>query len=311
MPIRFRCEYCKSRLSVTTRKAGARAKCPKCGQTITIPDRPRTDSVSVEPSEPSPPPAPDSTTASTEPPSSDSEPPPPASSAAEEQPVDPFAQFLVYDEEIELVYEDEEDEPPASVAALPFDASKVTFSRSLLYAQGILLGVVALFGFVLGVLVGIGGRGGDVAVEEPVPCSITGRIVLRTQDDDTIPDHGAVAIVFPQDARPEAKLEILGLRPQDAEPPADHPALLAIRGMGGDYARADDEGSFRLQVPDRGQYFVMVISATRRNSDRELAKTTLAQVGRFFQLAPDLFSGYDYRWQQETVKGDRQLNFVF
>jgi len=232
-------------------------------------------------------------------------------SAQEQEIDDPFSQFLVYDDETELVYEDEEEEPFLPGANSLFDPSKVTIRRSLLYMQGILLGVVAIFSFALGILVGAAGSGDVAAVNEPVPCVISGRIALRTQDDDTITDAGAVAMVFPQGVRPETKLEILGLRPQDSEPPEDHPALLAIRSLGGDYARADGEGSFRLQVPDRGKYFLLVISATRPNSDPELPKTILAQMGRYFQLAPDMFGGYDYRWQEETVRGDRQLNFVF
>ncbi|MCL4206915.1 MAG: hypothetical protein KJ000_30910 [Pirellulaceae bacterium] len=223
---------------------------------------------------------------------------------------DPFAQFLVYDDETELVYDDEEDEPRAEGTMLPFDPAKVTFPRSLLYIQGVLLGVVTLVGFALGILVG-GGTGSVAVVDEPVPCVISGRIALRTQGDNTIMDHGAVAMVFPQGSRPETKLEIVGLRPRDSEPPADHPALLAIRNLGGDYARADQDGAFRLHVPDRGKYFVLVISANRRSVDPEIPRSVLVEVGRFFQLAPDLFAGYDYRWQAETVRGDRQLNFVF
>ncbi|MCH5372481.1 MAG: zinc-ribbon domain-containing protein [Planctomycetes bacterium] len=309
MPIRFRCEYCNTRLSVSSRKAGARAKCPKCGQKITVPGTVVEASDAEPPVDPtSPPPE----MAASPPSESDVTLPksPSLETNAGEDVDDPFAQFLVYDDETELVYEEDEETPIVSAANLPFDPNKVTVRRSLLYMQGILLGVVALFGFALGILVGAAGNG-VATVDEPEPSVIRGQIALRTQDDETLADPGAVAMVFPQGSRPEAKLEILGLRPQDPELPDDHPALIAIRSMGGDYARADDQGNFRLQVPHRGQYFLLVISANRRNSNPEPPRTTLAQIGRFFQLAPDMFGGYDYRWQEEAVRGDRQLNFVF
>ncbi len=310
MPIRFRCESCNARLSVSSRKAGARAKCPKCGCKISVPSSDGETSDAGTTVEPAPTPPEPAVYAASEPPMLAAETP-----AAETVPGrdvdDPFSQFLVYDDETELVYEDEEEAPNVTGANLPFDPNKVTVRRSLLYMQGALLGVVALFSFALGILFGAAGSGTVATVDEPLPCVITGRIVLRTQADDTIVDRGAVAMVLPQGARPESKLEILGLRPQDSQASDDHPALVAIRSLGGDYAHADEQGNFRLQVPDRGKYYVLVISATRRNSDPELPKTMLAQIGRFFQLAPDMFGGYDYRWQEETVRGDRQLNFVF
>lgn len=409
MPIRFRCEFCHSRLRVASRKAGSRAKCPKCGRAITVPiqgddayeiapptghvpapressaeakisaapgpattaappatapppavqlpampespavavpaeaaepaevagpqvtaDLPSTTKQAVgpetgstaespvavvnlvedEPSAPLAPPAVDELLTVAEPLPAVPLDGPPIESSASSVVADPFAQFLVYDDETELVYDDEEDEPRAEGTMLPFDPAKVTFPRSLLYIQGVLLGVVTLVGFALGILVG-GGTGSVAVVDEPVPCVISGRIALRTQGDNTIVDQGAVAMVFPQGARPETKLEIVGLRPRDPEPPADHPAVLAIRNLGGDYARADQDGAFRLHVPDRGKYFVLVISANRRSLDPEIPRSVLVEVGRFFQLAPDLFAGYEYRWQAETVRGDRQLNFVF
>ena len=104
---------------------------------------------------------------------------------------------------------------------------------------------------------------------------------------------------------------MLGLRPQDPPPDEDHAGLQALYGLGGDYARADAEGRFQLRVPDRGNYFLLVISAHAGQEDREQPKTTLAQIGRFFQLTPNMFEGHAIRWQEENVQRDRQLNIVF
>lgn len=49
MPIKFHCPSCSQRLSVSRKKAGRQSKCPKCGETITIPTLERV--VKVKPQE--------------------------------------------------------------------------------------------------------------------------------------------------------------------------------------------------------------------------------------------------------------------
>ena len=128
---------------------------------------------------------------------------------------------------------------------------------------------------------------------------------------ETTPDAGAAVVIVPRDLRPEEKPQMVGLRPQDPPPDQDHAGLQTIRGLGGDYARADPDGRFQLRVPDRGSYFLLVISAHASQNDREQPKTTLAQIGRFFLLTPEMFEGHAIRWQEENVQRDRQLNIVF
>ncbi len=230
-------------------------------------------------------------------------------------PSDPYSQFVVY-EETEWVYQEEAAGKPRSSATspnLPSQPNKVALSRRVLYLQGALLGVVAVFSLTVGMLIGARRDAENVGtgVHGPQPCLVSGRIALRTGDDSLLPDQGAVAIVLPQQSHPEDQLEIVGLRPQDPPLPDDHPTVRAIRTLGGDLARADAEGRYRLQVANRGHYYVLVISATRRRDQSELPRPILAQLGRYFRLGNDLFGGYDYRWQEETVRADRQLNFAF
>lgn len=452
MPIHFRCQHCNARLSVSSRKVGARATCPKCGGKIVVPSAPvaphaapsaaatpspppatpptaaadapsagmpsasgvaetdpgaadaaavdvaivsaagldagpepaRPEKAAPEPARPEPaslesappdsappddaPPEPDNSATGIEPagppqergpkaaepvgdklPSAaaDQQPAasqpvsagdrliPPASAAAVRPPADtvfaagvlpsrqlpvvpdptaadPFAQFIVYDEddETELVYEDLEEEPELLGAWSPFDPAKVAVRREVLYLQGVLLIAVAVISFGLGVL--FGGRAGNPLQTSagPQPCLISGRVVLQTSGGDVIPDTGAAVIALSQNVRPESRLEILGLRPQDPVLPDDHPTIQAIRSLDGDFVRAGADGSFRLQVSDRGEYFLLVISAARRAAP-ELPRPVLAQLGRYFELLPDLFGGHDVRWRAETVRSDRQVNIVF
>jgi hypothetical protein len=223
---------------------------------------------------------------------------------------DPFSQFLVYDDETELVYADEDEEETPYAEDVPVDPTKVAVPRRILYMQGVLLGVVAVACFALGVVVGLGTSGPSDDDDVAQPCVISGRIAFGDGADATTPDEGAVAIVVPRHEHPDQKADIDGLRPQDPKPDENHPGLQVIRSIGGDYARADDDGRFRLQVADTGEYFLFVISANRPRSD-DMQPNDLAQIGRFFQLTPDLLGGNDYRWQEETIRRDRELNFVF
>lgn len=294
MPIRFACEHCGARLSVSSRKAGARAKCPKCQEPIAVP-------ASEEDEQPS--------DAAQEEQETD-EP------TGQQEHEDPFSQFVVYDDETELVYATEDEEETPYAEDVPVDPTKVAVPRRILYMQGALLGVVAVVCFVLGVIVGMGtsGPSGDDVAQE---CFISGKIALGNGGDTSTPDEGAVAIVVPKNEHPEQKADIDGLRPQDPQPDEEHPGLQAIRSIGGDYTRADENGRFRLRVRDKGEYFLFVISANRTRSD-DMQPNDLAQIGRFFQLIsqltpdlPDLLGGNDYRWQEETIRRDRELNFLF
>jgi hypothetical protein len=291
MPIRFVCENCGARLSVSSRKAGTQAKCPKCHGGITVP-------------------APDS---AQEHPEAISPPAIAGEDVGQQQPSDdPFAQFAVYDVESELVYDNGEEEGRPTAPAGPIDPNKLAISRSVLYAQGILLGLVALGSFAIGVLVGLGTTGSNSDTGGiPHPCLISGMVAVQNDGGDTSADVGAVAVVVPRDVRPEQKADIVGLRPQDPPPGDSHAGLRAIRSVGGDYTRADEEGRFQLKVPDQGNYFLLVISASASRRDGDQPKTVLAQIGRFFQLTPDLFEGHAYRWQEEIVRRDRELNFLF
>ena len=70
------------------------------------------------------------------------------------------------------------------------------------------------------------------------------------------------------------------------------PSLELLEGNGSIFAGnalTDPEGRFQLRVADRGYYFLLAISAHVSQDDREQAKTTLAQIGRFFRLTPEMF----------------------
>ena len=244
------------------------------------------------------------------PPESASESPPGADRTTD----DPLSQFLVYDSEAELIYVGDDEDEDLSQAGFraSLDPHKVAVPRSVLVMQGALLGLVALTGLMIGILMGRGlsGRTSDDD-EPPQACLVTGMVALLDTNDGTVADVGAAVMIVPRDMRPERKVKIAGLRPQDPPPDPDHAGLQILYGLGGDYARTDAEGRFQLRVADRGHYFLLAISAHATQQDRDQSKPMLAQVGRFFELTPKMFEGHAVRWQEEHISRDREINVVF
>lgn len=280
MSIRFACEHCGQPLRVSSSKAGKRAKCPKCQGVIRVPAQSPDEEVSEVSRE----------------------------GRAAEGPR--FSEFVVFDDDPGWTYADDRGDYSDSG---DIDPHRISLPRSVLYVQGVLLGVVAIACFVFGIYLG---RQTARPVEEvpagPRPCVVEGTVRYRNSNQDEVPDDGSVVVVLPQGARPDGldKLPVDRLRPEDEAPDRTHPTLMAIHSLGGDYVRADTNGKFRLQVPDVGKYYVLVIS---RNSRRRepLDKNHLAQIGRYFLPAEVLLGEARYDWREENVRRDKLLHVVF
>jgi phage FluMu protein Com len=286
MPIKFACQHCDQVLSVSSSKVGKRAKCPKCQQSITIPTAEAAAEARARRKKAAP------------------------AGAEGSAEGDPFSQFVVYDDS-EIVYETDEPEAHAS-DELTVDPNKISVPRSVLYAQGILLGVVALVCFVFGVIVGAAtSSSGRVENALPTPCVITGRVVYASRGNVNTPDVGAVVIALPQNLTLTEKAAIGGLSPDDPAPDETHPSVLAIQNIGGSFSRTDENGQFKLRVADAGDYFILVLSKNvQRPAAADLNKTDLAQMGRYFTLTLDLLGNRQYRWIPERIKHDRTLSDV-
>jgi hypothetical protein len=286
MPIRFSCQHCGQRLRIASRKAGKEVECPKCQESIVVPSE---DAVAA------PPPAPE------------------VPLDADDSPPDetPLPEFVVHDDDVEWVYESEEGE--GQVAPGQVDLDRVSVPRSVLYAQGILLGVVGLLAFALGVLVG-GGR--SPAPHHPLatPHLVAGQLQYQTDGDHRRPDAGSTVLVLPAEHRPgpNERASIEGLRPQDPSPNETNPSLRAIQAMGGSYTRTDDQGRYRVRVPKPGTYFVLFVSANAyRENAEDLDKTDLAQIGRYVLPATDLLGDRAYHWDRIVINRDWTMDHQF
>jgi len=272
-------------LNVGSERAGIRARCPKCKERITVPPETPADFTS---------------------------PPVPSAETESEPDSDPYAQFVVYDEEVEWVYEAEE-VPATPARKMRAEPSRVAVPRSVVYAQGILLAVVGLVAFVLGWMM----RGSErvpPAAGAAQPCRLSGAVRYLARSGQELPDDGAVVLVLPTDERPAPtnKADIAGLRPGDPLPRGDSDNLRIIYAIGGAYARTDAEGRYQLQVPNFGKYHVLILSKNAvRDEAEQLERIDIAQLGRYVQPPTELLGDSKYSWREITLRGDRALDFTF
>jgi hypothetical protein len=296
MVIRFACPHCQQRLTVSARKAGASATCPRCKQAVTIP------------SEPAATPANPGTGAAREAALSLS-----LQAPHSERSSPPLPQIIPYDERPELIYEIEEYPHAASTDIAQVDFDRVSVPRWALYLQGGLLAGVALVSFILGVLMG-GSLGGSSPTTPgvPQPCEVSGVISVATAGGKEFPDDGAVVIALPHDEHPDERAPVEGLRPEDTDQASNVRGTQMIELWRGGITRTDLQGRYRLRLPDRGKYFVLVISHhSPRSREKPPETAAMQQMGRFFESPSDLVGGKSYSWELKPVRGDVKLNKIF
>jgi hypothetical protein len=298
MPIRFACPHCRQKLSVSTRRAGHAADCPRCRRPLTIP--------AAEPASAPQRTVPEAASAlSADADEADSRGAAPSPDAAE-----PPLSFELDFESQELVYDAADETAPQASATAQTDL--IAVPRMVLYLQGGLLAVVAIVSFVIGLIAGGALSGGGTVTEGSRACTLEGTIHYAS-GNRRLPDPGAVVAVIPdRGVRPDEKAPIDGLRPDDRAPEETHRGVAILRELGGSYSRADDRGRFKVQLPERGKYLVLVISNSRSvNSLDDIQTADLLKLGPFFENAAELLGRRRYQLTMETVRGNRQLNVVF
>jgi hypothetical protein len=190
-------------------------------------------------------------------------------------------------------------------------AEHICVPRSVIFAQGLLLGAVALVFFVLGLIVGT--RSQDA--QHPTRSSsyaVTGTVRWTDETRQVVPDAASRVIILPVVVRPDQKAGVEGFRPRDAEPDDTHPAVAMIRSIGGDTGPVDHLGRYRVRVPAPGRYFLLILSRHARRPVGEPPQARdLAELGRYFVPATNLLEDQQYLWREIQLRGDLRLDHKF
>jgi phage FluMu protein Com len=300
MPIRFRCPSCNQMLGIASRKAGSQIDCPTCGMAQRVPTEEEAAMLAAaaakSPLEAAPPAAAaiDATLAATIeiPPTIDVGPRSPGGT-------------------------DRDAFDLASAVGKPVPSDMILFRRQTFYVHGLLFLLLALAGFGLGYLVGRGDAryeletDEDAAAKKQIP--LAGKVVYAVEQGRSAGDEDAVVIALPEEKKLSKPFSIQGIRPHDVPSTESETTLRLIRAFGGNYARADALGEFTLNLPERGKYRLLIISAhVKRPPRSDVEEPHLVAMGTYF-TAPELLIGRSkYCWLSRDVNsGSRSVDWDF
>jgi hypothetical protein len=212
---------------------------------------------------------------------------------------------------MELVYDTTESATTSGPSGSE-NTELIAIPRYVLYLQGGLIGVVALVAFAIGML-----AGGAMLTQPATPaaaqaCVISGSVTFASGPRQ-LPDEGAVIALLPQsETRPDEKAPVAGLGPEDPTPGDMHRGIAILKSVGGGYARADVNGRFQLQVPDRGQYLLLVVSnRSQLRSIEQIQTTDIIKLRPYFDNAADLLGNHSYQLTQRSIRGDVEIPITF
>ena len=343
MPVRFSCQQCGQKLSVKEEKVGKAVRCPKCQAKQVVPEAedaaPAGVSAVGEQAKQAaggaapvpPPPPPGGSEAASGPPPVETTagegglpaPPPPQGSGASSgvdfaslssgdagggEEGDMFAEFAVYDEPAEWVYEEDTQDPDAPAPAAP--KHYVAVPRTVLYVQGGLLAALAIFGFLFGFLAGRLSVDPSQANTTVRPANVSVVVLYHNEEGREVDDPRALVLILPADQPAEEKLTAVGMAPGDPELPETHDTFARLKVLGGDMARANENGRCTLRIPHQGSYYILCISENASVSGGAKPED-VAILGNYVLDAYELLDGTAYELMQRNVTGNTTVHFRF
>jgi hypothetical protein len=292
MSIRFSCVNCGQRLSVGQHKAGQQATCPKCKTQLQIP--PQTAPQNSPP------------VTSLPPTQLTGNAPQPMRTIAFQEPVEEHVE-VVYAQAPSIMSGNRKSKTSAN--DLEADLERIALPRYVIFAQGLLLAVVAVACFLLGLGIGsvLSGRTSQTTVQS---AKISGNVSLLKKGE-RMGDLGATLLFIPLEATPEEKISLHAFMPQ-ANTVEQVAADSWLNKFGGKFFKCVERGKFEVALPSKGRFYVLVFSANApKNDQAEPTQQQLGQMSRYFELDEQSFSKVRYQWRMEEVRGDTTLNIDF
>jgi hypothetical protein len=120
------------------------------------------------------------------------------------------------------------------------------------------------------------------------------------------PDPNAVVLLFSVASTPPSREKIAVEMLQPSAPalePTDS-AVKQLHSWDGDVTRTDSRGHFTVRVPDKGSYYLLVVSTTQHNEPAAIDRSDIAQLGRYVTRPADLIRNHRYLWQTLDIQGD-------
>ncbi len=140
--------------------------------------------------------------------------------------------------------------------------------------------------------------------DKETPLALTGRITYVSASGDTHPDAGARVLVLPALRKGIAKLPMEGFRAGADSQDAKLATILAA-SVGGHFAIADSDGRFQVQLPEAGEYRVLIISRYQpREETGPLAPQVKQFLGQYFERPEQLLGQTEYHMSPFRYRGE-------
>jgi hypothetical protein len=205
--------------------------------------------------------------------------------------------------ETETSHRLDSDEPPPG----PASSDLILFPRRRFYYQGATYLVLGAAALAAGYFIGRGDAHYQQKVKQEDQArdlvKFEGKLEYRPEPGhkEKARDSGAVILVVPADKVPAEPLSAEEIGPDHPPPPSTHPIYRSIDEAGGLYARAGESGDFSSAIP-RGEYCLLLISAHAKRADGDTPdKTTLAEMGKYFDRPEKLIGRWRYRWGRQKI----------
>jgi hypothetical protein len=137
--------------------------------------------------------------------------------------------------------------------------------------------------------------------DEPLPAelqeAIAGRVMYKTDTGDS-PDVGACVIALPSERDGTIRLSSVGLRPGDSSEDW-RVARAGLRALGGDASVVDEQGRYRIALPESGTYQLLVLSRYQgRDVDSGIPADVESTLARFFDAPRQLIGQRRYQFDK-------------
>ena len=203
-------------------------------------------------------------------------------------------------------------QPLVTIPAAPF-ADAVWLSRRAIYTHVAILVLVSLVTFLVGWI--SGGAGSRLPVGNNAgPVRFEAKLQYLAANGKTLPDDGAVVLIWPKQSKPLERLSSKRLAPAEPAPPRDSPTLQAIETLRGAYTRADAQGEVRdVLLPEPGEYYVLVISRNlARPANEVINDKAIPILGDLFGAeALTLLGTRQFTLKSYTIADTRTLAHTF
>lgn len=134
--------------------------------------------------------------------------------------------------------------------------------------------------------------------------AVEGRITYVSAAGSSQSDTGAIVILLPAYRKSSVRLSIVGFRPADSSEDREI-AKASLTVLGGDLAVVDDQGLFACDLPQAGEYHMIILSRHLERAETESLEAPIRTLlGEYFDRPQQLVGQLKFHVSELTYRGE-------